>query len=89
VIVEAVTALLNANAAGVYNVACEGYATIQEIAEWIGFVKGAISETDLHKSEHLYLVNSIMDLSKLRKVYEPPTVKSEIMRCWEKLQCRG
>lgn len=87
VIVDAVSALLEAEQTGIFNVACEGFASIEEMTGWIGLPsREKITEKELHEKEGLYLVNNTMDITKLQKFYQPPKLKDEIIRCWMKLK---
>jgi len=86
VIVDAFEALIKNEQSGVFNVACDGYASPYEISRWIGLEGEMITAKKLRESEGLHLVNNIMDLSKLRQFYQPPELKDEIMRCWEALK---
>jgi len=83
VIVDAFEALMKNEQSGIFNVACDGYASPFEISEWIGLRRRRINAEELWKLEGLHLVNNIMDISKLQKFYQPPTLHHEIMRCWE------
>ena len=80
-IVDSINVLLLDQQSGVFNVACDGYASVREIADWLDLLGGETTQEELHKSEKLYLVNNIMDISKLKKHYEPPQLKKEILRC--------
>ena len=85
-IVDAVEALLERNQSGVFNVSCEGWATVRDLAYWIGLEGEGISAEELRRQENLYLVNNTMDITKLQEFYQPPELKYEIMRCWEALK---
>jgi len=90
IIVDAVERLLEANQSGIFNVACENYSSISEIATWIGLEhKPKITGEELRKKENLYLVNNRLDISKLKKFYNPPEIKEEITKCWSKLEKCG
>ena len=80
-IVSACQVLLNAEVSGVFNVACDGYATPKELSEWMGLSGESIGIEDLNKETGISLVNSTMDLQKLKKYYQPPTLKDEFTRC--------
>jgi dTDP-4-dehydrorhamnose reductase len=80
-IVEAVQALLDEKQSGIFNVANEGIHTIHEIAQMLGRNGEKISGAELRKSQGLYLVNNVMDISKLRQFYLPPTVSKAISYC--------
>ena len=87
VIVDAVDTLLDAEQSGIFNVACEGYASVKDLAEWCGLPpKEKISAEELREQQGIYLVNNIMDITKLREFYHPPKLKDEIMRCWGELK---
>lgn len=91
-IVNAVDALLMANQSGAFNVCNQGHYTIFEIAKmlhdtinnmaWtlkIDFInKSKITAVELRDSQGLYLVNNVMDLTKLLEFYNPPTVQEAI-----------
>jgi len=87
VIVNSVEALLRHEQSGIFNVACDGFATVAEIAHWIGLKGERISARELREQENLHLVNNMMDISKLWKFYQPPMLLDEISRCWEALKC--
>jgi len=71
-IIEAVQALLDGKATGIFNVGQTGQYTIADMARAIGLtVEKEICEEELHNSERLYLVNNLMHLSKLKKYYTP------------------
>lgn len=86
-IVDAVEALLDANQSGIFNVACEGNSSAMEIGKWIGLEeKPPITGKELREREGLYLVDNIVDISKLKEFYQPPKLKDEILRCWRALE---
>lgn len=80
-IVEAVQALLDQNQVGIFNVANEGIHTIHDIARMIGKDGEKMSGAELRKSQGLFLVNNVMDISKLRQFYLPPTVREAVTKC--------
>jgi len=85
-IVEAVEALLDANQSGVFNVGNTGSYSIWQMADAIGLVGEntcAIGQEQLHQSQGLYLVNNLMDMTKLEKFYQPRDVIEELKRCNE------
>ena len=86
VVVEAVTALLEHNQSGVFNVACDGAATVWTLAQWMGLEGQPMTERHLHEAEGIFLVNNVMDLTKLKQFYMPPTLKDEVLRCWKAIQ---
>jgi len=86
VLVDAITALLEHNQSGVFNVACDGISTVMNLARSIGLKGEGITEEELHKREHLYLVNNVMNLDKLKQFYQPPGLMDEVKRCWRALQ---
>lgn len=85
VIIEATKALLDANQSGIFNVACDDYATVQKLGELMGIKRPGITEKELHTQEKLFLVNNIMDLSKLKEFYSPKKLEYEVLRCWGEL----
>jgi len=89
VIVEATVALLTAKQTGVFNVACQGAATVRKMAQWIGLKSDGISGKRLRDREGLYLVNNVMNVSKLMEFYTPPWLLDEVMRCWEAMKQKG
>lgn len=69
-IVEATTALLNAEQCGIFNVAQRGYGTVQQIAKHLGIgAKPPMTGEQLQHSQGLALVNNILDISKLEQFY--------------------
>jgi dTDP-4-dehydrorhamnose reductase len=82
-IVEATQALLKAKQSGLFNIAQEGYATIEQICKNLGLPeKPLISGLELQRSQGLALVNNIMDISKLKRFYQPRKLKEELQSCW-------
>lgn len=87
-IVEAVTALLEADQSGIFNVANDGAYTIKQLSEAIGYKwtdDQVVSQEELHKSQGLFLVNNVMDLTKLKKFYTPRDAIEEFKWCAENL----
>ena len=77
-IVEATEALFGYNQSGVFNVAQEGYATIEQICQHIGIEKKpTLNGEELRQEQGLYLVNNILDISKLKQFYKPNNVFDE------------
>lgn len=91
VIVEATKALIDANQTGIFNVACDGTATIYNLANWCGLANSVseqgIKAEDLRKQEKLYLVNNTMNIEKLKPFYRPPQLREEILACWGRIHC--
>jgi dTDP-4-dehydrorhamnose reductase len=85
-IVEATTALLDADQTGVFNVADEGIHTIGQIAKMVGYVGEKMTGEQLRRNNGLYLVNNVMSLDKLKQFYQPPTVEERIKECQKELQ---
>ena len=81
VAVSAIEALLDNDCSGIFNVACLGYTSMQEIGRLMGLYKPEISIEEIRHQQGLYLVNNIMDLHKLTQYYHPPFVVDEIKRC--------
>jgi len=86
VLVEAITVLLNHKQSGVFNVACDGISTVMNLAKTVGLKGEGITEAELHQRENLFLVSNIMNLDKLKQFYQPPSLMTEVKRCWEALQ---
>lgn len=87
-IVEAVTSLLENNQVGVFNVANDGAYTIKQLSEAIGYKwnkEQVVTQAELHKSQGLYLVNNVMDLSKLKQFYIPRDAIAEFKWCKENM----
>jgi nucleoside-diphosphate-sugar epimerase len=80
-IVEAVEALLESNCRGAFNVANDGAYTIHDMAEALGYNGGYVSQEELHQSQGLFLVNNVMDLTKLKRYYQPTDTIEELLRC--------
>jgi nucleoside-diphosphate-sugar epimerase len=86
VLVDAIIRLLKHEQHGVFNVACDEYASVVEIAKWVGLSGKPINGLQLRRREGIHLINNIMDISKLKAFYKPPALKDEIMRCWEAMK---
>lgn len=80
-VVNATLALIENQATGVFNVACDGYISMHEIGVLMGFDKDWISIDEIRKQQGLHLVNNTMDLSKLKKYFIPPMIEDEVLRC--------
>lgn len=64
--------------------------TIYEIATEMLDRKGTkMSGAELRKSQGLYLVNNVMDISKLKQYYQPPTVEYAIKKCYDNMKNKG
>ncbi len=81
VVVNAILTLIENDATGIFNVACDGYISMWDIGHLMGLDKDFISIDEIRKEQGLYLVNNIMDLSKLKKHFTPPMIEDEIIRC--------
>ena len=86
VLVDAIITLLEHKQSGIFNVACDGISTVMNLAKTVGLKGIGITEDELHQQEHLYLVNNIMNIDKLKQFYQPPDLITEIKRCWGALQ---
>ncbi len=84
-IIKATQALLDNKQVGIFNIANDGYTTIWRIACLIGLRGEQMSENALHEKEKLFLINNTMDISKLKKFYQPQNLKEAILECWKKL----
>jgi len=83
IIVSAIEALLQNDQTGIFNVACEGTSTMIDLAHSVGIEKQMITRDELHKEQGLYLVDNVMDISKLKQFYQPPHILDEWKRCYE------
>lgn len=77
-VVNAIHVLLANDCSGVFNVACSGYISMHQIGKLMGLDKGIVSIDEIRQSQGLYLVNNIMDISKLEEYYQPPRVVEEV-----------
>jgi len=80
-IVHAVEALIKKRESGIFNVANDGVYTIWEMARALGYTGEKIQEADLHKTHGLYLVNNVMDITKLKKYFHPNDTIDELIEC--------
>jgi dTDP-4-dehydrorhamnose reductase len=74
ILTKAIKILIDNECTGAYNVACDGYVSMHEIGLLMGMKKEIISIEEIRRQQGLHLVNSIMDLSKLKKYYTPPNI---------------
>ena len=84
-VVRATSALVAAGCAGVYNVACEGFLTVFDLAQLVGLRGGKIHADTLHLREGLYLVNNILNLDKLKRHYVPANLVDSVLEANAKL----
>ena len=87
-IVEAVIALVGNGCTGVFNVANTGTMTLKDVAELLMPERSPfeeISADDLKEREGLFLVNNIMDISKLEEYYSPRTLENELTDCYNSI----
>jgi hypothetical protein len=82
---KAIEALVSNRQHGIFNVCCEGYMSIYEMAKLLGIDGLPFSGDDLINQEKLYLVNNIMSLEKLNKFYKTRNLKKSIMECWRSI----
>ena len=80
-VVDAVHHLIAKQCYGVFNVACDGYISMQEIGRLMGLEKPAAAMEEVRNQQGLYLVNNIMCLNKLKQFYQPPNIENEILNC--------
>lgn len=87
-IVQAVTILLKNNQVGIFNVADEGEISIADIARLLKIKsdKPDIIMDHLRNEQGLYLVNSTMNINKLKEFYQPPTVIENLIYCYKNLK---
>jgi len=78
-IVGAIKELLLIKQCGIFNVAQRGVATIADIAAWCNLPVNEITTIEkVRKKEKLYLVNNVMDISKLLPFYYPMDIETAI-----------
>lgn len=78
-IVGAVKELIFFQQHGIFNVAQQGSATMADIASWCNLpVNSTITSEELRNKENLYLVNNVMDISKLLPFYVPLNIENSI-----------
>ena len=80
-IVEGLGALLEMNQSGVFNIANSDVYTVYEMAQALGLHGEKIRQEDLHATQGLFLVNNVMDISKLSEFYIPRNTLVELGRC--------
>jgi len=79
VLISATKALIDGEASGIFNVACDGNMSMRDIGEIVlGHKVKTIEVNELRRRAALYLVNNRMNLDKLRPYYSPPNLKDEI-----------
>ena len=79
-IVNATMTLLDNNQTGVFNVGNTGTYTIAQMAEAFGStIHGTLQQRELIDRDGIYLVNNVMDLTKLMKFYTPKDAIREIV----------
>jgi len=83
--VLAVEDLLIHDQVGVFNVACDGHASVHNVAKHFELYKEEVSMQYIRKRDKLCLVNAKLDISKLEKFHIAPLLEIEMSRCWEKL----
>lgn len=88
-IVSAVTALIQADVSGVFNVADRGYLSMYEINKLFGTNLPIKSIEEIRDELNIYLVNCTMDTTKLEQFYEPPEASVELLRCFNILYPKG
>jgi hypothetical protein len=82
---KATASLIGLEQVGIFNIACDGAMSMWDIAQLVGLKGERLSGRDLVQQEKLYLVNNIMDISKLKQFYQPVPLDEAIVRCWEKI----
>jgi dTDP-4-dehydrorhamnose reductase len=85
-IVEATESLLLADASGIFNVANAGVYTIYDFAKLIGCDGNKLSGNELRKQQGLYLVNNVMDITKLSQYYKPRNALVEVDFAYKQLK---
>lgn len=89
-IVEATTALLNNSQSGVFNVAQEGFASIEQICSHLEIPsRPIITSEQLQLEQGVALINNTLDTAKLRQFYMPRHLLDELASCWDELKSRS
>lgn len=85
-IVDAVKKL--SGTTGVYNVASSGYATMGELAKWVDHpCHDHVLDMDrLRIDNKIYLVNNVMDTSKISDLVELPDIQPDIKECYSRIK---
>ena len=84
-IVNAIPTLLESDCSGIFNISDFGNLSMSDIANEFNITHNIISMEELREKLGLYLVNSIMDISKISKYFQTPNVLDEMHRCWDKI----
>ena len=84
-IVLASEALVTNKQSGVFNVGCPQPATMYEIAQILGLDGKKMTGEELRKSQNLYLVNNVMDMTKVSEFYTPTDLHQALFTCGESL----
>lgn len=84
-IVEATQALLDNEQVGVFNVCERGFTSLWNLMNSVGVQGGRMTGEELRQQEGLYLVNNIMDTTKLEEFYKPREIFESFGECWKKL----
>jgi hypothetical protein len=86
-IVGATKALLSENKTGIFNVSQPGSATIARVANWCDIpIKGINTAEELRDREGLYLVNNVLDITKLMKYYRPTDIEMAVKLSYAELK---
>jgi len=84
-IVNAIPTLLESDCSGIFNISDVGNLSMSDIANEFCITHNIIPIKELREKLGLYLVNSIMDTSKISKYFQAPNILDEMHRCWNKL----
>jgi len=87
-LVESIIALLKNKQTGIFNVANKGNASMWQIAKWLDSKKEILDTSieQVREDQGLYLVNNTMDLTKLKKFYNPKSLEICIKECYNNLK---
>jgi len=83
---KAMQALLDNEQTGIFNVSNRGYRTVYELAQLLDLGGERMNLEELHKSQNIYLVNNVMDTSKLEQFYKTQHIEEAIATCWNELK---
>ncbi len=89
-IIDLVSALKNLiawNAVGIYNVANSGSLSVKEVCDLLGIKdKEPVNIKRIRQTEGIYLVNNVMDISKLKIGYYPRGIKEALKEEFNKMK---
>ena len=60
-----------------------------QIGQLLGLNKPSCTQEYIRTTNKLYLVNSTLDITKLKQYYTPPNIENELKNCWASLNING